>query len=282
MFSNLLRQQARLALPLHLKTLPCQQSRKTLLALAATPKSQVLPQRTFSISRALFEETTSVPKEAEASSEVLSEKTRRNKPGSWTQLRPRVLFMGNLPFNVEEEEVRELFSSYGEITNIALHADDRGRYVGSGHIQFKLPEQAQRVLESGKEEPFVLSDRTLSLFFAKKLPRQFRDRADVANDTIHIANYPAPGDERPLRELLKDYQDKILRVHFMSDAAGNFTPKTFVAFRDVEVAKEVISFLRTREIDGVRLGVYFAKKSTAAPNPRPKKPAQEQTTVFDA
>lgn len=46
------------------------------------------------------------------------------------------LYVGNLPFSANEDEVRELFASYGEVVSVALINDrETGRPRGFGFVE---------------------------------------------------------------------------------------------------------------------------------------------------
>ena len=45
------------------------------------------------------------------------------------------IYVGNLPFNINEQEVRELFEPYGEVDSVNLIIDrDTGRLRGFGFV----------------------------------------------------------------------------------------------------------------------------------------------------
>lgn len=53
------------------------------------------------------------------------------------------IYVGNLPFTSTEDEVRELFSQYGEVTSVSLITDrETGRPRGFGFVE----------MESGAQE----------------------------------------------------------------------------------------------------------------------------------
>lgn len=107
MFSNLLRQQARLALSTRLTVPLRQQSKKSVLALS-TQTSRILSQRTFSISRSLFEEAPANSYSQTGRASVATQGGRAS------------LYVGNLPYSVEEGELRELFEPYGTVERVSL------------------------------------------------------------------------------------------------------------------------------------------------------------------
>jgi RNA recognition motif-containing protein len=63
------------------------------------------------------------------------------------------LYVGNLPYTVNEAELRELFSQYGEIQDMALIMDrDTGRPKGFAFITFETQQAAEKALaQNGKD-----------------------------------------------------------------------------------------------------------------------------------
>jgi hypothetical protein len=112
MLSGLLCRQARLGLSLRLTAYLSRPSQKHVLALAAR-QTQIHSQRAFSISRALFQEAEATPEPKVAD---LTQEERYNKV-RWSA---RILFLANLPYDITEAEIRELFAPYGEIGRILL------------------------------------------------------------------------------------------------------------------------------------------------------------------
>jgi len=75
------------------------------------------------------------------------------------------LFIGSLPWSVTSDQLRELFASYGEITDAVVISDrDTGRSKGFGFVTFATEESAQKALEmDGKE----VEGRTIVVNVAK-------------------------------------------------------------------------------------------------------------------
>lgn len=64
------------------------------------------------------------------------------------------LFVGNLPFSLTEDEMRDIFSEFGEIVSVNLITDKfSGRPKGFGFVEYTTEEAAQAAVESldGKE-----------------------------------------------------------------------------------------------------------------------------------
>ncbi len=81
------------------------------------------------------------------------------------------LFVGSLPWSLDTEALRTLFSTYGEITDVIVITDrDTGRSKGFGFVTFSTEESAQKALElDGKE----VEGRTIVVNVAK--PREDRN-----------------------------------------------------------------------------------------------------------
>ena len=54
------------------------------------------------------------------------------------------LYVGNLPYNTTEDDLRTLFSNYGSVTSVAIITDrDTGRSKGFGFVQMGSDSEAQ-------------------------------------------------------------------------------------------------------------------------------------------
>lgn len=59
------------------------------------------------------------------------------------------LFVGNLPFSTTEEDLREIFTQYGELVSVSLLTDKfSGRSKGFGFVEFTTEEAAQAAVEA--------------------------------------------------------------------------------------------------------------------------------------
>ncbi len=57
------------------------------------------------------------------------------------------IYVGNLPFTVDHEKLKELFSSYGEIEEATVISDKfSGRSKGFGFVTFKEDESAKKAI----------------------------------------------------------------------------------------------------------------------------------------
>jgi len=64
------------------------------------------------------------------------------------------LYVGNLPYNTSEDDLRSLFSTYGAVTSVAIITDrDTGRSKGFGFVEFGNDDEARSAISalSGQE-----------------------------------------------------------------------------------------------------------------------------------
>ncbi len=58
------------------------------------------------------------------------------------------LYVGNFPYSCGEDQLRALFSEYGQITDLAMIMDrETGRPKGFAFITFASPQAAEKALE---------------------------------------------------------------------------------------------------------------------------------------
>ena len=80
------------------------------------------------------------------------------------------LYVGNFPFSVDEAQLRELFSDYGDISELAMITDrETGRSKGFAFITFATQQAAEKALElDGKD----LGGRKLRVNIAQERERK--------------------------------------------------------------------------------------------------------------
>ncbi|HVO32783.1 MAG TPA: RNA-binding protein [Elusimicrobiota bacterium] len=58
------------------------------------------------------------------------------------------LYVGNLPFDLSEDQLHELFSAHGQVANTKLITDfNTGRSRGFGFVEMRTEEDAQAAIE---------------------------------------------------------------------------------------------------------------------------------------
>jgi len=83
------------------------------------------------------------------------------------------IYVGNISFSVSEDDIRGLFSTFGEIQSVKLITDPQtGRPRGFGFVEMASDEDARKAIEELNNKSF--KDRNLAVSEAK--PQQPRDK----------------------------------------------------------------------------------------------------------
>jgi len=82
------------------------------------------------------------------------------------------LFVGNLPWSMTEDSIRELFSEFGEITQVSLITDRMtGRSKGFAFVEFADESAANAAVQA--RNGYVVEERELVVNIAR--PREARN-----------------------------------------------------------------------------------------------------------
>jgi RNA recognition motif-containing protein len=83
----------------------------------------------------------------------------------------RKLYVGNLPYSVNEDNLRELFAQAGEIASVNIITDrDTGRSKGFGFVEMATEEEAQEAIK--RFNGYSIDNRALTVNEAR--PREER------------------------------------------------------------------------------------------------------------
>jgi RNA recognition motif-containing protein len=81
------------------------------------------------------------------------------------------LYVGNLPYTVNEDNLRELFGQVGEITSVSLITDKyTGQSKGFSFVEMSTEEEAQEAIK--RFNGYTLDNRSLNVSEAR--PREER------------------------------------------------------------------------------------------------------------
>lgn len=82
------------------------------------------------------------------------------------------LFVGNLSYNLTQEEMAELFAQYGNVESAKILTDrETGRSKGFGFVEMSTPEEAQEAIS--KLNGYDFQGRKMSVSIARpQAPRE--------------------------------------------------------------------------------------------------------------
>ncbi|RVW64679.1 Nucleolin 2 [Vitis vinifera] len=115
------------------------------------PSKVPLPKKATQVSKKSIgpEEDSS---EEESNEEVPSKTPKKNDTDVEMSTGSKTLFVSNLSFSIQKEDVEHFFKDAGEVVDVRFSSDADGRFKGFGHVEFATPEAAQKALKvNGKD-----------------------------------------------------------------------------------------------------------------------------------
>lgn len=71
------------------------------------------------------------------------------------------IYVGNLPYSVNEDDLRDMFREAGEVQSVKIISDEFGRSKGFGFIELATSEEAAKAIASFNGK--MLKDRELNV-----------------------------------------------------------------------------------------------------------------------
>ncbi len=66
------------------------------------------------------------------------------------------IYVGNLPYGITEDELRDAFAAYGEVSSAAIIMDrETGRSKGFGFVEMPSDNEAQEAIAGLNEQPLA-------------------------------------------------------------------------------------------------------------------------------
>lgn len=159
------------------------------------------------------------------------------------------IFINGIPYETSEEELKELFSPYGEIEQIKLPKyQDSGRNIGYCHIYYTKPESANKALELDNH---ILGKRYLKVSLANKSSNELNKTEKInPNDvpvdclTAFIRNLPYESSEKEIGDKFRSC-GKIKSIRMVYNSKN----KKFKGFCYIDF-KEHNALLKALELNG--------------------------------
>lgn len=177
---------------------------------------------------------------------------RRSVPPSGT------LYIGNLPYSITEEELRQSFAEFGEVVRASLGTTPEGMNRGFGHVQFANVDDASKVIKADEEDPIYIMNRDIYLDHAAVQEQAVRE----PYHTLFIR--PFSGAEDDLREIFSNFEHSIADVRLLRDKmTGESRGSAFVEFKNAEAATEALEGLKDPKdpSTGRQMMIKYAKPS---------------------
>ncbi|KAL2354994.1 hypothetical protein BJ546DRAFT_973910 [Cryomyces antarcticus] len=189
----------------------------------------------------------------------------REREGFGQQSRPvpppsKILYVGNLYFEVREDVLKREFQRFGNVANCRIVYDNRGLSKGFGYVEFDDLESATNAIQGLNSA--VFEGRRLAVQYhmrreprgATSEPRELRE----PSKTLFIGNMSFEMSDKDLNDLFREIRN-VLDVRVAIDRRTG-QPRGFAHadFVDIESATKAKSVLEKKEIYGRTLRVDYS------------------------
>ncbi|KAJ5042116.1 uncharacterized protein L3040_004674 [Drepanopeziza brunnea f. sp. 'multigermtubi'] len=168
------------------------------------------------------------------------------------------IYVGNLLFDITQEDIQREFESFGPIKSVTIASDNRGLSKGFGYVEFESIEQATAAIE-GKNQA-VLEGRRLVVNYMNKSQRSPAGAEPVnePSKTLFIGNLAFEMSDADLNKLFRDIRN-VIDVRVAIDRRTG-QPRGFAHadFVDVESAIKGKDALLGKEVYGRTLRIDFS------------------------
>ena len=169
------------------------------------------------------------PKELE-DSQVAPKELEDGAPGALLDPPSSTLFVGNVPWKATEDELRQVFSQFGEIIDLRIRAYffplavffqlcfflrttsldfyQHGGSSGTCHIDFASKDGAVATMASVAKKPLVVAGRKLRVEFSEGKTRKL---VTEPNSKLYFSG--CAGDELEIRTIFEQFRDSVVDVY---------------------------------------------------------------------
>ncbi|KAI9838602.1 MAG: hypothetical protein M1819_004916 [Sarea resinae] len=187
----------------------------------------------------------------------------------------RSIFVANLPWTNDEEDLKELFSEFGRVEKVIMPLRD-GKRRGFAIVELADAATARKAVDGANGQAF--NGRDIVVQLANRRPTTPRTPAlqrNAPSDTIFLGNLSYEMSDQDLNELFHDV-DNVTDVRVAIDRrTGQARGFLHAEFTDEASATKAHKYFRGKEIHGRRIKVDYGKPSTG--RKQPSTPAPEPT-----
>ena len=157
----------------------------------------------------------------------------------WSQRDPSLrksgvgnVFVKNLAPNVDNKDLFDTFSEFGNILSCKVANDETGKSKGYGYVHFETAESAQQAID--KLNGMLIEDQVVTV-------GNFVKRQDRSSDwtNLYVKQFPESWDEAKLKEVFSEFGE-IANTVINRDADGKSKRFGFVNYTEHSAAEEAI------------------------------------------
>lgn len=203
-----------------------------------------------------------------AASAVLGEHVAKADAGTFgSPKESKILYIGNLFFEVKAQELEREFSRFGPVANCKIVTDPKGFSKGFGYIEFENVNDAAAAIEGLNQQSF--QGRRLAVqYHVRREPRNSTHQSRPTNPpskTLFIGNMSFEMSDKDLNDAFRNIRNVIdirVAIDRRSGQPRGFAHADFI---DVASAEEAKKTLENKTIFGRQLRVDYSKDTPRGP-----------------
>ncbi|RPA92006.1 RNA-binding domain-containing protein [Choiromyces venosus 120613-1] len=173
----------------------------------------------------------------------------------------KVIYIGNLQFDVKEDDLNEEFKSFGPILSTKIIYDARGLSKGFGYVEYETIEQATTAMEASHNA--VLMGRRMNVQYVHR-PQAGAGGASEPSKTLFIGNLSFDMTDADFDKLFLGISGCVDVRIAMDRATGQPRGFAHADFVDIDSAVKAKDKLVGVEVFGRRLRIDFSDQRNAA------------------
>lgn len=174
--------------------------------------------------------------------------------------RDQTIFVSNLDFHIDEDEIKEAFAKFGPISDVRLVRNYKGLSKGYCYVEF---ESINSVHQSLKNDRMMLRNRPVFISEMEKR-NKFTYSISKENNKLFVKNIPFEmTKEEILEKVFSDYKDSITDIRLVTFRNGHSKGWAYVEFKDAKTAEKAVLDKNDFEIGDRKLFVAISDPSLA-------------------
>ncbi|EDU51034.1 RNA binding domain containing protein [Pyrenophora tritici-repentis Pt-1C-BFP] len=179
----------------------------------------------------------------------------------------KMLYIGNLYYEVTADQLKRVFSRFGEVESVKIVYDNRGLSRGFGYVEFANMADAQAAIDNLDMQ--VFEGRNMVVQYHQPKPNSMSRNASGSFDanapskTLFIGNMSFEMSDKDLNDLFRDIRnvmDVRVAIDRRTGQPRGFAHADFIDVASATKAKEVLS---EKVIYGRQLRIDYSKPGTS-------------------
>ena len=150
----------------------------------------------------------------------------------------RTLFINNLPFDIEKEQIKEIFDDFGKILDIRIiYNPHTQKPRGYGYVEFEEENSIDKIINCDKN--FEINGRKIMVSKSISVEKL----RNAVKYVLHISNLNFKVKEKDIEELISKEIDKekdLKKIFLCKDDDGKFKGYGFIEFNNKEAFDKIL------------------------------------------